>query len=231
MSSPPLIGQLLRSSGRVVRNRLIATPGPDPASPAAHLRAPAGQAGQPVAASTAACDERLGGGPAHDIVRQPPRPQPGTGRRSSVTPHIDITITQRENVARRARRVSARTTMAPSSEPRVALSKRSKLAPKSRAVSFIAFVPIPGCRGAASCRPSRSWHLGRRLGRVPALPYPPPRSPEFTPGQGRGANPSSFDWGPISWRAVRRAWAAASFLRRSAQICSARPASLSAGVT
>jgi len=32
-----------------------------------------------------------------------------------------------------------------------------------------------GCRGAASCRPPRSWHLGRRSGRVPALPYPPPR--------------------------------------------------------
>src|SRR6516225_2873252 len=40
---------------------------------------------------------------------------------------------------------------------------------------FIAFGPIPGCRGAASCRPPRSWPLGRRSGRVPALPYPPPR--------------------------------------------------------
>ena len=40
---------------------------------------------------------------------------------------------------------------------------------------FIALGPIPGCRGAASCRPPRSWHLGRRSGRVPALPYPLPR--------------------------------------------------------
>src|SRR5260370_5709109 len=40
---------------------------------------------------------------------------------------------------------------------------------------FIALRPIPGCRGAASCRPPRSWPLGRRSGRVPALPYPPPR--------------------------------------------------------
>ena len=40
---------------------------------------------------------------------------------------------------------------------------------------FIALGPIPGCRGAASCRPPRSWPLGRRSGRVPALPYPPPR--------------------------------------------------------
>jgi hypothetical protein len=39
---------------------------------------------------------------------------------------------------------------------------------------FIALGPIPGCRGAASCRPPRSWHPGRRSGRVPALPYPPP---------------------------------------------------------
>src|SRR3954470_4967205 len=39
---------------------------------------------------------------------------------------------------------------------------------------FIAFGPIPVGRGAASCRPPRSWHPGRRSGRVPALPYPPP---------------------------------------------------------
>ncbi len=36
------------------------------------------------------------------------------------------------------------------------------------------------CRGAASCRSFRSWPLGRRSGRVPALPYPPPRSFEYT---------------------------------------------------
>src|SRR5208337_2005566 len=35
---------------------------------------------------------------------------------------------------------------------------------------FIDVWPIPGCRGAASCRPPRSW--SRRSGRVPALPYP-----------------------------------------------------------
>ena len=40
---------------------------------------------------------------------------------------------------------------------------------------FIALWPIPEGRGAASCRPLRSWPLGRRSGRVPALPYPPPR--------------------------------------------------------
>ncbi len=36
---PTLERALARSSGRIVRNRLIATPGPDPASPAAYLRA------------------------------------------------------------------------------------------------------------------------------------------------------------------------------------------------
>ena len=55
---------------------------------------------------------------------------------------------------------------------------------------FIAFGPIPGCRGAASCRPSRSWPLGRRSGRVPALPYPPPRSIEHTRNRGHPAIPS-----------------------------------------
>ena len=39
---------------------------------------------------------------------------------------------------------------------------------------LIALGPIPGCRGAASCRPPRSWPLGRRSGRVPAWPDPPP---------------------------------------------------------
>jgi hypothetical protein len=34
------------------------------------------------------------------------------------------------------------------------------------------------CGGAASRRPLRSWRLGRRSGRVPALPYPPPRWPQ-----------------------------------------------------
>src|SRR5271157_4309389 len=30
------------------------------------------------------------------------------------------------------------------------------------------------------CRPPRSWSLGRRSGRVPALPYPPPRPREYS---------------------------------------------------
>jgi hypothetical protein len=48
------------SSGRIVRNRLITAPGPDPAPPAAYLRASTEHAGHPVAASTAACGGRLG---------------------------------------------------------------------------------------------------------------------------------------------------------------------------
>ena len=57
---------------------------------------------------------------------------------------------------------------------------------------FIAFGPIPGCRGAASCRPPRSWPLGRRSGRVPALPDPPPRSLEPTRNHGHPAIPSGI---------------------------------------
>ena len=49
---------------------------------------------------------------------------------------------------------------------------------------FIAFGPIPGCRGAASCRPPRSWRPGRRSGRVPAWPYPPPGFLQHTPNHG-----------------------------------------------
>jgi hypothetical protein len=41
---------------------------------------------------------------------------------------------------------------------------------------FNAFVPHRMEAGAASCRPHSGWPLGRRSGRVPALPYPPPRS-------------------------------------------------------
>src|SRR5271165_2783163 len=54
---------------------------------------------------------------------------------------------------------------------------------------FIAFGPIPGCRGAASCRPPRSWPLGRRSGRVPALPYPPPRLLQCIGDHGHRAMP------------------------------------------
>ena len=53
------------------------------------------------------------------------------------------------------------------------------------------WVAIPGCRGAASCRPPRFWPLGRRSGRVPALPYPPPRSAHCTAGKDHRA---SRDW-------------------------------------
>jgi len=79
--------------------------------------------------------------------------------------------------------------------------------------------------GAASCRPLRSWPLSRRSGRVPALPYPPPRSPQCT----------SLDCGwTISFPSVlarRLALAIASFSFRAAQMASARPAILSTGVT
>jgi hypothetical protein len=52
---------------------------------------------------------------------------------------------------------------------------------------FIALRPIPGCGAAASCRPPRSWRLSRRSGRVPALPYPPPRLPQSIVDHGRRA--------------------------------------------
>jgi hypothetical protein len=64
------------SSGRIVRNGLITAPGPDPAPPAAYLRASTERAGHPVAASTAACGGRLGGGPVHDDTLHRPRPCP-----------------------------------------------------------------------------------------------------------------------------------------------------------
>jgi hypothetical protein len=54
---------------------------------------------------------------------------------------------------------------------------------------FIASGPIPGCRGAASCRPPRSWPLGRRSGRVPAWPYPPPRLLQCIGDHGHRAMP------------------------------------------
>ena len=63
---PTLEWIVASSSGRIVRNRLITTPGPDPAPPAAYLRASTEHAGHPVAASTAASGGRLGGGPVHD---------------------------------------------------------------------------------------------------------------------------------------------------------------------
>ncbi len=64
-----------------------------------------------------------------------------------------------------------------------------------------------------------------RSGRVPALPYPPPKSPQCT----------SLDCGrAISFSSVLARLPALAFARfsfRAAQMASARPASLSAGVT
>ena len=82
--------------------------------------------------------------------------------------------------------------------------------------------PGPGDR-AASCRPS-GLGPGRRSGRVPALPYPPPRLYQCTSQHcGRSTSFSLI-------LARRLASAAASFCRLAAQIASARPANLSAGV-
>ncbi len=81
---------------------------------------------------------------------------------------------------------------------------------------FIAFGPTPVGRGAASCRPPRSSPLGRRSGRVPALPCPPPKSSDYTPLSSGHAAPSALV-------ARRLASAAASFSLRVVQIASARP--------
>ena len=83
----------------------------------------------------------------------------------------------------------------------------------------------PGRPWGGIVPPSPVLAPGRRSGRVPALPYPPPRSQECTPEHYDCANPS------FSALARRRAFAVASFCSRAAQIASARPASLSAGVT
>src|SRR5271165_6521239 len=96
---PTLDWAIARSSGRIVRNRLIATPGPDPASPAAHLRALTVQTGQPVVVSTAACGGGPGGGPAHDGVRHPRRPWPGIDRGFAESPHIYIHYSTRQRRA------------------------------------------------------------------------------------------------------------------------------------
>jgi hypothetical protein len=82
----------------------------------------------------------------------------------------------------------------------------------------------PGRPWGGIVPPSPVLAPGRRSGRVPALPYPPPRSPQCTPEHYDYANPS------FSALARRRAFAVASFCLRAAQIASARPASLSAGV-
>ncbi len=78
---------------------------------------------------------------------------------------------------------------------------------------FIAYGSIPVSRGLASCRPPRSWPLGRRSGRVPAWPYPPP-SPPVTVTQLAGTEQT-----PTLWL-CRTRWpsACARFSRRATQI-------------
>jgi hypothetical protein len=88
------------SSGRIVRDRLTTAPGPDPALPAAQLRASTVRAGHPVVVSTAACGGRLGGGPAHDGVLYLPRPRPRTDRGDAITPyHVTPTYSTRKRRA------------------------------------------------------------------------------------------------------------------------------------
>jgi len=89
---------------------------------------------------------------------------------------------------------------------------------------FIALGPIPEGRGAASCRPLRSWPLGQRLDRVPAMPDPRPNYPQCISAH---LDQAMF----VSLALARRlALATANFCRLAAQMASARPASLSAGV-
>ncbi len=82
----------------------------------------------------------------------------------------------------------------------------------------------PGRPWGGIVPPSPVLAPGRRSGRVPALPYPPPRSAQDTL--------EHYDWAIPSFSALarRRALAVASFCLRAAQIASARPASVSAGV-
>jgi hypothetical protein len=91
---PTLDRAIACSSGRIVRNRLITAPGPDPASPAApiHARASTEQAGHPVVVSTVACGGRLGGGPAQDGRFHLARLRPRTDRGYAVTPQLDTLI-------------------------------------------------------------------------------------------------------------------------------------------
>jgi hypothetical protein len=132
---PTLDWAIARSSGQIVRNRLIASPGPDPASPAAHPRALTVHTGHPVEDCTVACGGGPGGGPAHEGVRHATRPWAGTDREFVATPYFDLHILRRDGVTRRARRMSAPNTPAQSVEPRVALPSCSILALKSGSVS------------------------------------------------------------------------------------------------
>src|SRR3954452_21447530 len=101
-----------------------------------------------------------------------------------------------------------------------------KLAAENKDCEWIyRFQANPGRPWGGIVPPSPVLAPGRRSGRVPALPYPPTRCSHCTPELSDGAKPS------FSASARRRALAVASFCFRAAQIASARPASLSAGVT
>jgi hypothetical protein len=52
---------------------------------------------------------------------------------------------------------------------------------------FIASRPIPGCEGGGIVPPPPVLAPGRRSGRVPALPYPPPGLLDCTSGHSRSA--------------------------------------------
>jgi hypothetical protein len=82
----------------------------------------------------------------------------------------------------------------------------------------------PGRPWGGIVPPSPVLAPGRRSGRVPALPYPPPTLPQCNSEGYDRANSFSLDL------ARRLASALASFSLRAAQMASARPASLSAGV-
>jgi hypothetical protein len=82
----------------------------------------------------------------------------------------------------------------------------------------------PGKPAGGIVPPSSVLAPGRRSGRVPALPYPPPRLLQCNSKGYDRANSFSSDL------ARRLASALASFSFRAAQMASARPASLSAGV-
>ena len=130
---PVLERKVACSSGRVVPNRLITAPGPDSAPPAAYLRASTEHAGHPVAASTAACGGRLGGGPAHDDALH--RPRPCTGTDGDTPPrHIPLPTSLRDSPACRAVWLYAAGILNHVQPPQVAPASRSKLAPNPRSV-------------------------------------------------------------------------------------------------
>ena len=108
----------------------------------------------------------------------------------------------------------------------------AKLAGDSKNCNWIYRIRAnPGMPRGGIVPPTPVLAPGSALGRVPALPYPPPRSLQSTPGHGTRAihGPGAAVAGTRAAR--RRASASASFLFRSAQITSSRPASLSAGAT